>query len=591
VSPVESLPLLARRLDLRCDLSAVRDACRQARDFFSAAGLVEAEVDAWELVLAEAANNAVNYTEGAAKELPIRVDLLVAGTWVEVRVTDHSPGFDWPDQAELPLPDTESGRGLFLIQSLTDQARYLRSHRENCLVLGKHHLAIRQSPLALATEGAAPSEELRDVQRTLDLMTEELASSYESLSAIFRFSAELQDGVIAGDFVERWMRQLLSITESDWFVLRLSQRAPGHLRVAAASAPDWHGETLKLGEASTEENWAEIRAATQRNDVWFDALTPLSPQDPLSSLVQQGCGFTHPLFAGDTLVGVLSIGRLHVDRPFEAGQVNVVQTFGDFLGLQLRHTQMQEEQIRTRLNTRDLEIAANIQRSLLPEHLPTVSDFTLSGFYRSAREIGGDYYDALVTPEGHLLLVVADVMGKGLPAALFAFMFRSLVRARRDLASRPGEFLAWLNQNLFRELDRAEMFITAQIAYLDCERGEFRVASAGHPPMLLASPTGEVRELSADGPPLGIVAGAAYLDAVQAFSQGRALMFTDGLIEARNPRGELLGLEAVKSALANPTGGNESGEATRQALGRLLEEHEGGTAASDDIAFILISKP
>ena len=244
--------------------------------------------------------------------------------------------------------------------------------------------------------------------------------------------------------------------------------------------------------------------------------------------------------------------------------------------------------MRARLNTRDLEIAANLQQALLPKELVSIPQASLSCYYRSARAIGGDYFDVYPVGKGNLLLVVADVMGKGLPAALFAFMFRSLLRARRDLAARPGEYLAWLNQNLFQELDQAEMFITAQSAFLDCEKGEICVASAGHPPLLIARPTGAVIEVSAGGPPLGIDADPTFSEARQSYADGHALMFTDGLMEARNPQGDLLGLEAIKAELASATRRGESNEATKSRLVRLLQSFEQNAPAADDTVFIVI---
>ena len=485
-----------RTQELPCDLGALAELGRQAREFLAQAGLPAGEVDVWELALAEAANNAVKHCRPEARALALRVDLLVTREWTEARVTDHTPGLDWPEKAELPPPDSESGRGLFLIQNLTDEAHYLRGRGENCLILRKRRSPTQEPP---APPPPSATDELREAQRTLDLMTEELASSYESLSAIFRFCAELQGSVVSDEFIHRWLDQLLTLTESDWLVLRLCDRSPQQLRLVATSAQAGRCEVVCREIAATAADSIEAQAASQRRDVWFDASSPLAPKDPLRQLGEPGCGFARPLCVNDTLLGVLSIGRRDGGRAFNAGQVSVVQTFGDFFGLQIRSTQMQEEQFRSRLNLRDLEIAANLQRTLLPEQLPSVPCLTLAGFYRSAREIGGDYYEALPTADGNVLLVMADVMGKGLPAALFGFMFRSLVRARLDLASRPGEFLAWLNEHLFPELDRAEMFLTAQLAFFDCQRGELRVAGAGHLPMLVARSTSEVQEIAAGG--------------------------------------------------------------------------------------------
>ena len=572
-------------LEAPCDLHAAREACRQARAFLAEAGLAADELDAWELALAEAANNAVQHATPAGKAKTIRFDIAVDETRVEVRLTDHTPGFQFPVQAELPDADAESGRGLFLIQSLTDEADYFQGASQNCLVLRR-----QRKPAPAGTEMKPDlRQEMAEVRRTLDLMTEELASSYESLSAIFRFGAELQTGVPSDEFARRWLVQLLAVTESDWFVLRLCESGGGQLRVVATSSDDWRGEPLALEATAAAQRCIESKAAVRRVDVPFDLQAPLQPDDPLAAFGLQSCGFAHPMLVSDALVGVLVIGRHIGDRPFEAGQISVIQTFADFLGIQIRNRQFQEEQVRTRLVARDLEIAATIQRSLLPEQLPSVPGIALAGFYRSAREVGGDYYDAIPTGDGNLLLVVADVMGKGLPSALFSLMFRSLVRSRLDLASKPGEFLAWLNRNLFAELDRAGMFITAQFAFFDRPSRELRVSAAGHPPLLMADSSGETTEVCAGGTPLGIAADEIFPEERLPWPNGPALMFTDGLIEARSRTGEMLGFEAVKSALAGSAREGASCHATKSRLVSLLQRFEQDSPPSDDTAFIVIS--
>lgn len=581
-------PILAEAcvLELPCDLREVGGLCLRVREFFAEVGLEPAEMEAWELAITEGANNAIKYCRPEALHVDIRLDLLAEPHWIEVRIADHTPGFDWPLQAELPSPDSESGRGVFLIQNLTDDARYLRGRGENCLVLRRKRIKPLETPLV---PRSTVTRELRDTGHTLELMTEELASSYESLSAIFRFTADLQSGANAGKFIHRWLAELLTITACDWFALRLLDPATNHLRVLARSDAEWNSEAILLEGGTDLGACIEASAMLRRTDVWFDLHTPLGPDDPLNPLARDGCGFAHPIFVSDTPVGVLSMGRHDAHRPFEAGDVNVIQTFGDFLGLQIRSTHLHEEQLRARLQARDLDIAANLQKALLPERLPSLAHVSLSAYYRRAREIGGDYYEAFQVDEGNLLLVVADVMGKGLPAALFAFMFRSLVRAGRHLATQPAEFLAWLNQNLVQELERAEMFITAQIAFLDCEQDEMRVASAGHLPMLMASADGLITEIRAGGPPLGIIAGATFPHTSHSCSGGRALMLTDGLIEARNLNGDLLGMEAIKAELAAAARSGESSEATQQRFVRLLHAFEQGAPPADDTAFIVIA--
>jgi len=263
---------------------------------------------------------------------------------------------------------------VFLIQALTDEAHYLRGRGMNCLILRK-----RRAPAEAAVPATPASppparvdQELQEARHTLDLMTEELASSYESLSAIFRFTAELQRDDEAGDFVPRWLGELLTVVEADWFVLRFRDSDVETLRMASSSSPEWQSGPIQLLLDSPHRAFVEAQAALRRSDVWFETNAPLVDHDPLLHFAAGGCGLAHPLFVNDRLMGVLSIGRRDGKRPFQAGEVNVIQTFGDFLGLQTRNRQLQEAQVRARLNTRDLEIAANLQQALLPKELVSI---------------------------------------------------------------------------------------------------------------------------------------------------------------------------------------------------------------------------
>ena len=200
-------------------------------------------------------------------------------------------------------------------------------------------------------------------QATLDLMTEELASAYESLSTIFRFSAELADQPKPEEFARKWLGEVSKIAAADWFVLRLIEEGQGLKLVASSSAPTAGlREVLSLENAGVMDVSVELRAASFRIDVWFDTGHSVPEMDPLFPLAQRGGGFSHPIVINDRLLGVLSVGRHNADASFQAGQVSIIQTFADFLGIQIRNSQFQQQQLQTRLTARELEIAAEIQR-------------------------------------------------------------------------------------------------------------------------------------------------------------------------------------------------------------------------------------
>jgi len=419
-------------------------------------------------------------------------------------------------------------------------------------------------------------------------MTEELASCFESLSAIFRFSAELADQGRPEESARKWLGELQSTARADWFVLRLATEDGTSLRLAASSQPALPANALPLDAASSA---VEVRAALNRNDVWFDTANPVAADDPLTRQALTGSGFVHPIVVRNSLVGVLALGCHDGQATFKAAQVNIIQTFAEFLGIQLRSAQFHEEQVRNRLTTRELEIAAEIQRSLLPVRLPEPPGFRLAGHYRSARRVGGDFYDALVTADGGVLLAIADVMGKGVAAAMFAAIFRSQLRAGVAQVVSPAALLEWMNRALFADLDRVEMFITARLVYLDPTRREIRVAAAGHPPLLIAGADGTVREIEETGLPLGIGAGSIYAETVIPLPAGsRLLLFTDGLTEARNKAGEFLGTGPLKDWLGRAARESIAAETSRDSLAALLTAYQEGVTPGDDETFLLLAE-
>lgn len=426
-------------------------------------------------------------------------------------------------------------------------------------------------------------------EQALQGMTEELASCYESLSAIFRFSSALSRPQQAEEFAATWMRELLTIVEADWFVLRLADSKGKELRLIATSLSGNPDYSLLLTPDAASSGSVELRAAQTRQDVWFDANAPLALSDPLSHLVHHSNGLAHPIFMEESLVGILAVGRLTADEPFKAGQVNVIHTFADFLGIQISNARFRAEHLQAQLMSRELEIASNLQRSLLPEKLPQVPGFAVAGYYRSARQVGGDFYDAIAA-DGGLLLVIADVMGKGVPAAMFATIFRSHLHARLDLLKRPGDFLTWLNRSLFPDLDRMEMFITAQLVYVDPATHRFQVAGAGHCPLLMTSPGGAPHEVGNTGFPLGIMPDTKYSEEVRDMAADAQLfLFTDGVTDTENASSEMLGTEGLKHNLQLIVNRRRNAAQTVQEMAVMLQAFQGKEPVTDDQAFLVLA--
>ncbi len=557
-----------------------RNAAIALRDFLNAEGFSPTELDEWELAVVEAANNAVNYAPDSRKESPVVIEASVSQSITDIRIIDNTEGFDLPETVELPDFEMEGGRGIYLIRTLTDSANYFRGKSRNVFELSKK----RKSP------GAKPrTATVEQLEGELTLMTEELAASYESLSAIFSFTSTLANASDPMDLVEPWIRELARVTGAAWHAFFVVSPDGRSIQCATASSEAVPSSISILPEAERRSgSSAAARTVQSRQDFWFEIASPLPPDDPLATISNGTSGLLHGVFLGSVLVGLVALGRSVPNHPFTAGQVNVIHTFSDFLGAQLHHAQVRNDSTRHQIMRRDLEIAASIQQSLLPDELPSSPGLEIFGSATSAREIGGDFYDVIGLPDGSVLVVIADVMGKGVPAALFAAILRTLVRSRCDLAEHPGELLEWVAGTLFEDFERVEMFATMQLAYFDIRHQTVHVAGAGHCPLLIAPPSGPVIEIASEGVPVGILQAARYPEAVHPVAPGsRLLLFTDGVTESRDVDGDQWGMRRLLSWLSTTPPAHP--EALGADLLARLAAHRGAASVPDDITFVLFT--
>ena len=595
----ESIPAhrgISNRVEFRCDLNESRIATRVLRAFLAEQGLDENEQFNCELCLAEACNNAVQYVSPARAHLPVVAEAICHPASVELRVTDHTEGFVLGERRADISPERENGRGLFIIQSLMDEVRYLHGAGENVLVMRKVRTSQQHRPDDAASATLEDARrQLESCQQTISGMARELCFRSESLAAIFRCCTELGRTSDLEGFAYRLMNDLLHLTAADWFVLRLLPAGAARLEIFAVSHDELRSEPLILGEAATPEAGAELRAAQSRRDFEFDARRALAT-DPLRVAGPQASGIVQPLLFGDKLVGTLAIGRREVsgtaraESTFSVLQAEMIRTFAEFMAMQVVNARHLLEQVHSRLVEHELEIAHRIQRALLPRSLPQLRGFGLAANWESARQVGGDFYDAIPLSDHSLLLVVADVMGKGVPAAMFATIMRSLVRAMAVRSHHPAKLLKRLNELLYEELSTVGMFITAQLVFVDLHRRQLVAASAGHCPVFILSGQ-TVRTLRVTGTPLGILPHATFRQQTATLGSPAALLlYTDGVTEAQNPAGEMFGAERLGAWLRERAHLAASAETLRDELAAELARYRGPAPLRDDQAFLLLAE-
>src|SRR5215213_4547070 len=224
--------------------------------------------------------------------------------------------------------------------------------------------------------------------------------------------------------------------------------------------------------------------------------------------------------------------------------------------------QQQEAQERQRIE-QELHVARVIQQTLLPKSVPELEGYQIAAYYQPAREVGGDFYDFFELGDGHLGLVVGDASGKGMPAALVMASTRSVLRtvAQRGGVA-PEEMLAEANEILYPD-NPPNMFVTCFYGILEPESGRLIYANAGHDLPYVRHGDGDAVKLRARGVPLGLMPGMSYEQKETILQAGEtALLYSDGLVEAHDPRGEMFGFSRLRTLIA------EHGE--EGSLGNLL---------------------
>src|SRR5215218_403023 len=246
----------------------------------------------------------------------------------------------------------------------------------------------------------------------------------------------------------------------------------------------------------------------------------------------------------------------------------------------------QERRERERLE-QELEVARRIQQASLPKEMPQLEDWQIAPYYQPAREVGGDFYDFLELADGRLGVVVGDATGKGVPAALMMASTRSTLRAVAQASESPGDALRRVNDPLATDIP-SNMFVTCFYAILDPHSGRLSYANAGHDLPYLHR-NGEAEELRARGMPLGLMAGTSYEEGEASLGEGGCVLFySDGLVEAHDPKGEMFGFPRLRRLVA------EHGQERMLVdflMGELSSFTGEGWEQEDDITLLTLQRP
>jgi serine phosphatase RsbU (regulator of sigma subunit)/ketosteroid isomerase-like protein len=247
-----------------------------------------------------------------------------------------------------------------------------------------------------------------------------------------------------------------------------------------------------------------------------------------------------------------------------------------------------EQQMRERERfEQELRVARRIQQASLPKEVPSLEGWQIAPYYQPAREVGGDFYDFHLLSEGRLGLVVGDATGKGVPAALVMASARSMLRAVAQTSNSPGDVLRRVNDALVTDIP-SNMFVTCFYAILDPKSATLSYANAGHDLPYLHRGRGEAEELRARGMPLGLMPGMSYEEKEIELDVGEGLFFySDGLVEAHDPKGEMFGFPRLRALIAEHGGVHSLGDLLLEELHSFVGD---GWKQEDDITLLTLKR-
>jgi sigma-B regulation protein RsbU (phosphoserine phosphatase) len=300
-----------------------------------------------------------------------------------------------------------------------------------------------------------------------------------------------------------------------------------------------------------------------------------------------------PLKHGTRGLGVLAAG-IERQKPFTQHELEMFESLAEQCGFALGNAQAHHDASAKRALESELKNASEIQRILLPEKAPETPGFELAGRNIPARLVSGDYFDYVPVGESHVGVTIADVSGKGIPAALLTAMCRSVLRAKAAFhPTSPAAALGALNRNLFPDI-REDMFITIAYAVLPKDSGIVTLARAGHTdPLVWRKQTGEVEVVKTGGLAVGVDKGDVFervtRDVSVPMESGDVLLlYTDGINEATDHKGLEFGEERIKTVLglASPNGA----QAVVDSLCDAVKNFAGSAPQGDDITLVVVRR-
>ena len=294
-----------------------------------------------------------------------------------------------------------------------------------------------------------------------------------------------------------------------------------------------------------------------------------------------------PIIKDDKAIGALDVES---DRlaAFDNHHLEILQFFADAAAISLEKAMLHRQILEKKKLEEQMRTARDVQSGLLPANSPSIEGYDLSGICIPTYEIGGDYFDYITLDKNNLAIVIADVSGDGIPAALIMAAFRAMLKSQLKSVQEPSEVMHLLNQQI-PEVSRKRDFISAFYGKLNFKEHRFTFSNSGHNPPIILKPDGSLILLEQGGPALNILKDAVYNSSSVSLDSGDQIIFyTDGVTEIFRDDSKEFGFERLKRVLLSCKDAS-----AEEMINRVIESTKSFTGTSlyrDDFTMIILKR-
>ena len=530
---------------------------------------------------------------GRSMDAGIRVD--------DLTLSREHARFMVDERGEVICEDLRSGNGTFVNGTRIDSVRL---NDGDTIVVGESVLVYHADPTAgketpddvgqMTMLSFDAPESDSSVINTLDVdsatggdkatnesTVEELHSANQRLHILYEMFQSFGTSLKEDDLLDKILETLFRIfpaTQRGFIILRDPQTeelVPRATRIAGSTDDNRVNISRTLLQFVMEKKQAVLTRDAMEDDRF-------SGSDSIMDMGMRSV-MCAPLLNDERVIGFLTVDTQEVTGSYDQDGLALLAGIASQAGLAITNARMHSELLNQERINQDLANARRIQHSFLPQSYPDVSGYEFADWYVAAQDVGGDFYDFIVTPSGKLCVAVGDVSGKGIPAALMMAKTASHVRFQSGAGIGPAKMLKEINKAI-AESD-TELFVTLLIMLLDTETHEITVANAGHLSPIVRHADGTVETVECEGGfPIGLVEDAEFPETVMDIGAGdRVCLFTDGVTEAMDAGKEQYGEDELAAAIQ---GASANASDIIRAVQESMTQHVKDAHQSDDVTFV-----